>query len=82
MYLAMDSSEICSLNDHRSAIWTEAEALEKTRELFNAVLTGVPQRVRMPDMTEILLTVEQTDGDADRSHAFLAQGPKLPNDGA
>ena len=77
MYSAMDSSEICGLNDHRSVVWTETEALEKTRELFDAVLTGVPQRVRMPDLTEILLTLAQTDDDANRSHAYLTRGSKL-----
>jgi len=67
------------LKDSRSNIWTEAEAIENPRELFAAVLAGKPQRVRMPNLADILLTLEQTDADAERSLAALLKRPDYPD---
>lgn len=67
--------EACCLKDPRSNVWTEAEAAENPYELFAAVAAGKPQRVRMPNMADILLTLEQTEEDAKRSLAALQRRP-------
>jgi hypothetical protein len=59
-------------------VWTEAEAAENPRELFAAVAAGRPQRVRMPNLADIILTLEQTDEDADMSLAALLKRPNHP----
>lgn len=66
------------MKDARSNVWTEAEAIENVRALFDAVRSGKPQRVRMPDLADIVLTLEQTDADADKSLAALLRRPKYP----
>lgn len=63
------------LKDPRSSVWTKSEAVENAEELFAAVLAGRPQRVRMPNMSHILLTLEQTDEDAERSLKALLERP-------
>lgn len=66
------------MKDARSNVWTEAEAAENPRALFEAVLSEGPQRVRMPNLADIVLTLEQTHEDAERSLAALLKRPNYP----
>ena len=68
------------MKDNRSNVWTQAEAVENPRALFDAVRSGKPQRVRMPDLADIVLTLEQTDEDAEKSLAALLRRPDYPSD--
>lgn len=56
-------------------MWTEAEAVANPRKLFEAVLSDGPQRVRMPSLADIILTLEQTEEDAEKSLAALLKRP-------
>lgn len=67
------------MKEARSNVWTEAEAVENPRALFEAVLSAGPQRVRMPNLADIILTLEQTDEDAERSLAALLKRPNFPD---
>ena len=60
-------------------MWTEAEAIEDPRALFEAVRSGKPQRVRRQDLADIVLTLEQTDEDAEKSLAALLKRPDYPD---
>lgn len=66
------------MKNERSNVWTEAEAAENPRALFQAVLSEGPQRVRMTSMADIILTLEQTDEDAKNSLAALLKRPNYP----
>ncbi len=68
------------LTKKQSTLWSENEALEHTRELFAAVLKGIPQRVRMLDNSEILLSRSPNPERARRAHEFLARGGDAPDD--
>lgn len=59
-------------------MWTELEAVENPRALFEAVLSEGPQRVRMPNLADIILTLEQTDEDAEKSLSALLKRPDYP----
>lgn len=61
-------------------VWSKTEALERTDELFAAVLRGVPQRVRMPDGQEILLIPAFNVDAARKGYDFLAQAGRGPDD--
>lgn len=66
------------MKNKRSNVWTEAEAAENPRALFEAVLSKGSQRVRMPNMADIVLTLEQTDEEAKNSLAALLKRPNYP----
>lgn len=68
------------MKNARSNVWTEAEAVENPRALFAAARAGKPQRVRMPDLADLVLTLEQSDEDAERSLAALLKRPSYPKD--
>lgn len=62
----------------QSNVWTEAEAAENPRALFEAVVARGSQRIRLPNMADIVLTLEQTDEDAENSLAALLKRPNYP----
>lgn len=66
------------MKDTEKNVWTEAEAVENPRALLDAVRSGKSQRVRMPDLADIVLTLEQTDQDAEQSLAALLKRPNYP----
>lgn len=59
-------------------MWTEAEAVANPGKLFEAVLSDGPQRVRMPNQADIVLTLDQTDEDAEKSLSALLKRPDYP----
>lgn len=65
------------MREDRSNVWTEAEAAADPRGLFAAVLSSGPQRVRMPNLADIVLTLDQTDEDAEKSLAALLKRPNF-----
>lgn len=54
------------------------EVAGEPRELFEAVLSDGPQRIRLPNQADIILTLEQTDEDAEKSLATLLTRPDYP----
>lgn len=70
--------EVERLKRSRQHMWTEAEAVANPRKLFEAVLSDGPQRVRLPNQADIILTLEQTDQDAEKSLAALLKRPDYP----
>lgn len=63
------------LKRSRQHVWTEAEAVANPRKLFEAVLSDGPQRVRLLNEADIILTLEKTDEDAEKSLGALLKRP-------
>ncbi|QLH71655.1 hypothetical protein [Rhodopseudomonas palustris] len=59
-------------------MWTEAEAVANPRKLFAAVVSDGPQRVRLPNQADIILVLEQTNEDAEKSLSALIKRPNYP----
>lgn len=67
------------MKDARSNVWTKAEAIENPRALIDAVVSAGPQRIRLPNLADIVLTMEQSDEDAEKSLAALLKRPNYPD---
>lgn len=66
------------LKDTRTNVWSQDAAIANPRALFDAVLSHGAQRVRLPNSADIVLTLEQTDKEAENSLKALLKRPDYP----